>query len=908
MFEPKEITTTESGYPHGGIEARWQRIWQETGACATPEHPGAGKYYVLEMFPYPSGRLHMGNCRVYTIGDTLARYMRMRGKAVLHPMGFDAFGLPAENVAIKQGVHPSDWTERCISDMKMQFHRMGFSIDWDREAVTCRPDYYRWNQWFFLKMHEKGLVYKKMAAINWCDTCNTVLANEQVEQGGCWRCHNPVTVKNLDQWFFRITAYADELLSELDHLEDWPESVRIMQRNWIGRSEGALVKFKLLPAGTPLRAGDRCNLTTDEMDALPDIEIFTTRPDTLFGVTFMVFAPEHPRVPELIAELEQYARNQSAGSEFDPSIPSRMREFIDKTVIEDRFTRASAEREKEGLFTGHFAVNQLNGDVVPIYIANFVLMEYGTGTIMAVPAHDQRDYEFAVKYGIPIKQVIMAPDSVAQESLPAFADSSAPNDLQAGSWRHKQLDSAYVDAGIMVNSAPFDGIGSEEAKGLIIGHLGKNGFGERTIQYKLRDWLVSRQRFWGTPIPMIYCQACGVVPVPEDQLPVTLPAKAQFSGIGNPLASAEDFIRTSCPKCGGPASRETDTMDTFVDSSWYFLRYCDPHNAQAPFARECADEWMAVDQYIGGIEHAILHLLYSRFFMKALRDLGLTACGEPFKRLLAQGMVTNTYIDKTTGALAMDENGRLKYAKMSKSLGNGVDPLEIVDKYGADTARLFILFAAPAEKELEWNDRGVEGCFRFLNRVWRLVLSNAGSCAQASAIDCGLARDNIAARELNYAINWAIHRVDIEIGERHHFNTAIAAVMELQNALYDAAKQDMGANGPALVGYGLRVLLLLLFPFAPHIASELWERAGFAGRINEQLFPEYDPSAFARDEVEIVLQVNGKIRSRLVVPAGACEEELRAAALADDKVRAHLRGRPPRKIICVPGKLVNVVG
>ncbi len=876
MADEARITeNTDEFYPHQEVEARWQRLWEERRSFATPDDPGSDKYYVLEMFPYPSGRLHMGHCRVYSIGDALARFLRMQGKKILHPMGFDAFGLPAENAAILHQVQPGEWTEKCIADMKDQFRLMGFSLDWEREAVTCRAPYYRWNQWFFLKMLEKGLAYKKSAAINWCDHCHTVLANEQVEQGACWRCKNTVEVRNLEQWFFRITDYAEQLLGDLDKLADWPESVKTMQRNWIGRSEGALVRFKLLPAGTPLRAGEKCGMDAASVAALPDLEIFTTRPDTLFGVTFMVFAPEHPRVAELVDGLPQEAA---------------VKEYADRAVIEDRFLRAAADREKEGLFTGRHAVNPLNGDVVPIYVANFVLMEYGTGAIMAVPAHDQRDFEFARKYGIPVKVVIAPPSDTG--AVPAGGE----------------LDAACVEPGTMTSSGQFDGMNSEEAKPRIIEHLAQKGFGQKSVQYKLRDWLISRQRFWGTPIPVVYCGDCGVVPVPEKDLPVALPAHAQFSGLGNPLAASEEFVRTPCPKCGGPARRETDTMDTFVDSSWYFLRYCDPKNDALPFSRGRADAWMAVDQYIGGIEHAILHLLYARFFTKVLRDLDLVDCDEPFQRLLAQGMVTNTFTDKATGRPAVDENGKPKYAKMSKSLGNGVDPLDIISRYGADTARMFILFAAPAEKELEWNENGVEGCYRFLNRVWRLGLANAALCAGAPTEAAAVKPADKAGRDLNYVINWTLQRVAVEIGERHHFNTAIAAAMEMQNALYDYLKKQGEAAEPALVGFGFRSLLLVLFPFAPHVACELWERLGFGGTLDDVRFPAHDPAALVRQEVELVLQVNGKIRSKLVVPADASDEDLRATALADDKVRTALAGREPKKVIVVKGKLVNVVG
>ena len=881
--DPKtpSASATDQVYPHAEVEARWQQRWEDGRAFATPDASAGGKYYVLEMFPYPSGRLHMGHCRVYSIGDALARFLRMQGRQVLHPMGFDAFGLPAENAAILHKVHPSEWTERCIADMKAQFKRMGFSLDWDREAVTCRPDYYRWNQWFFLRMMERGLVYRRAAAINWCGSCNTVLANEQVEQGACWRCKNTVEVRNLEQWFLRITEYAEQLLADLDKLTDWPESVRTMQRNWIGRSEGALVRFKLLPAGhDPAAPVDAAT-----MESLPDIEIFTTRPDTLYGVTFMVFAPEHPLVPRLAAGTPQEAA---------------VGEYIQRAKQEDRFLRTAADREKEGLFIGRHAVNPLNGEVAPIHIANFVLMEYGTGAIMAVPAHDQRDFEFARKYGIPVRMVI-APPGLAEA---VGADEAARARESAA------LTAAYVEPGVMVGSGPFNGMGSEEAKPRIIDHLEQRGWGGRTVQFKLRDWLISRQRFWGTPIPVVYCDACGTVPVPEDQLPVRLPDDAQFTGSGNPLASVPAFVNTACPKCGAPARRETDTMDTFVDSSWYFLRYCDPKNDALPFSREAADHWMAVDQYIGGIEHAILHLLYARFFTKVLRDMGLVACDEPFERLLAQGMVTNTFVDKATGRNAVDENGQLRYAKMSKSLGNGVDPLEIISRYGADTARLFILFASPAEKELEWNENGVDGCFRFLNRVWRLAQSLAPAFVAAGAKGDAPATPpaDAESRELNYMIHWTIQRVATEIGERHHFNTAIAAAMEFQNALYAHATRRGDAADPHLLAFGMRVLLLCLFPFAPHVTSELWERLAFPGGIDTQRFPQHDPAALVRTEVEVVLQVNGKIRSKVMVPATAGEDDLRALALADEKVRAALAGREPKKVIVVKGKLVNLVG
>lgn len=866
---------SEKLYPFKSIEAKWQAAWREARATAAPADPDAEKYYVLEMFPYPSGRLHMGHCRVYSIGDAIARFLRMRGKNVLHPMGFDAFGLPAENAAIKHQVQPGEWTEKCISDMKDQFERMGFSLDWDREAVTCRPDYYKWNQYFFLKMLERGLAYKKAAAINWCATCETVLANEQVEQGKCWRCGDVVTTRNLEQWFFKITDYAEQLLTDLDKLTDWPDSVKTMQRNWIGRSEGARLKFTVLPAGYNPDEAVLDTVDTSDGDELlavdGTIEVFTTRPDTLFGVTYVTLAPEHPLVEKLVAGTD---REDGA------------RQFVAAVAQEDRFLRTAEGREKEGFFTGRYAVNPATGQAVPIYLANFVLMDYGTGAVMAVPAHDQRDFEFARKYDLPVK-VVIGP-------LEGHLDPAT-------------MASAYVEPGIMQGSAHFDGLPSEQAKGAIVDWLAARGAGEKTVQYKLRDWLVSRQRFWGTPIPIIYCEGCGAVPVPEEQLPVVLPQDAQFTGSGNPLTRSQEFLQAECPKCGGPGRRETDTMDTFVDSSWYFLRYCDPHNELEPFSKQAANHWMPVDQYIGGIEHAILHLLYSRFFTKVLRDMGLVEVDEPFQRLLAQGMVTNSYVDKATGKLAVDENGRLRLAKMSKSLGNGVDPLDIIEKYGADTARLFILFAAPAEKELEWTDEGVNGCSKFLNRVWRLVHGTLDACPFAPEDAEALMPGNAKDRDLQYEVNRAIQRVGTEMGERQHFNTSIAAIMELANAIQSYLSSSHEFERTTL-GFSVRTMLLLLFPFAPHVTSELWEIAAFGGRIDEQRFPEYDAAALVKQDVELVVQVNGKTRSRVTVPLNASKEAVEGMALEDEKVQAFLQGRAPKKVIFVPGKLINIVG
>lgn len=860
-------------YPHKEIEKRQQMKWKENNAYQTLSPDEGNKYYVLEMFPYPSGKLHMGHCRVYTIGDALARFQRMQGKTVLHPMGFDAFGLPAENAAIKNKIHPGTWTEKCIADMKAQFELMGFSLDWNREAITCRKEYYRWNQWLFLKMYEKGLIYRKESAINWCEQCETVLANEQVEDGCCWRCGSHVKLKNLEQWFIKITEYADELLKDLDILDEWPESVKIMQRNWIGQSFGALVNFRLLPVDTSLKVGDIAEL--DDYKDCETLEIFTTRPDTLFGVTFMVMAPEHPRVAQLVANTKY---------------ENEVRQFVEKIGLQDRFLRSAADTTKEGIYTGRLAVNQLTGQVIPIYLANFVLMDYGTGAIMAVPAHDQRDFEFAKKYDIPIK-VVIQPDET--HSLDAAT-----------------MDSAYVEPGVMVNSSVFSGRNSATVKENIIDWIEEKHWGKRTTQYRLRDWLISRQRYWGTPIPFIYCEDCGKVPVPYEDLPVLLPNDIEFTGHGNPLSTSESFKNTVCPKCGKKASRETDTMDTFFDSSWYFLRYCDPHNNSLPFGNDSkqTNTWMNVDQYIGGIEHAILHLLYARFFTKVMRDLGLVNCDEPFRRLLAQGMVTNSFIDKNTGKLAVDEKGNLKYSKMSKSLGNGVDPMEIINKYGADTARLFILFAAPPEKEIQWSNTGVEGAYRFLNRIWRIVQSNMELLKNSP--DDAFAKElhpmNLTAddKEMLYSINTTISRIKVDLGERHHFNTAISSIMELFNALQNYSSKD---HNDSIFGYGLRILLVLLSPFAPHITSELWDQAEMKPAIEKISFPVFNPADMEKTDIEIVIQINGKLCTRTVISKNATKDEVQAAVLALPKVSSTIAGRDLRKVIVVPGKLVNIV-
>ena len=739
----------EAYYPHKEIEEKWQARWEANKVDLADSEDSREKYYVLEMFPYPSGALHMGHVRVYAIGDTLARFYRMRGYNVLHPMGYDSFGLPAENAAIKHDVMPDEWTEKCIGIMKGQQKRLGLSYDWDREVWTCRDDYYRWNQYIFLKFYEQGLVERRTSAVNWCDECQTVLANEQVINGNCWRHEDsPVHIKQLAQWYLKITDYAEELLNDLDTLTEWPEGVKTQQRNWIGRSEGAEVNFKLAQDGS-------------------DFPIFTTRPDTLFGVTYMVMAPEHPQAMELAAGTEQ---------------EQAVKEFVDRICLEDRHLRTADDREKEGIYVGRNAINPLTGDEIPIYIANFVLMEYGTGCVMSVPAHDQRDFEFAKKYDIPIKVVIQPEGETLDPAT---------------------MEEAYVAPGVMVNSAQFDGVKSQDGIRKVIEFLEEKKFGSGTIQYRLRDWLVSRQRYWGTPIPFVWCEDCGAVPAAEDQLPIRLPQNIKF-GEGNPLATDKDWLKCDCPKCGKEGRRETDTMDTFFDSSWYFLRYCDATNESLPFDKPTADYWMNVDQYIGGIEHAILHLLYARFFTKALRDCGLCSASEPFKRLLAQGMVTNLAVDK--------KDNKEKWLKMSKSLGNGVDPQEIIEKYGADTARLFILFAAPPTNELRWNEDGVHGRSNFLNRIWRYYQMNQDAVAKgAEHFKAGAKVDesNDADLKMLREIHKAIKRVTVDLGERFQFNTAISGIDELLNAI--GKYKDCDSDSSRLVRYlSFRNLLLIV--------------------------------------------------------------------------------------------------
>ncbi len=818
-------------YNPKNVEERWQQRWAENRTFAVTEDASKPKYYCLEMFPYPSGRIHMGHVRNYSIGDVVSRYKRMRGFNVLHPMGWDSFGLPAENAAIKHGIHPSKWTLENIAFMRdKQLKRMGFSYDWDREVTTCLEDFYRWNQWFFLKMLEKGLAYKKLSYVNWCPSCNTVLANEQVEDGLCWRCGSVVTHRELEQWFFKITAYAEELLSHCDKLPGWPERVLTMQRNWIGKSTGVEVDFTVEGSGDTLT-------------------IFTTRPDTLFGVTFMSIAPEHPLVEALITGRPQ------AG---------QVRTFCQRVMSEDKAQRTDERREKEGIFTGAYTVNPLNNEKVPVWVGNFVLMDYGTGAIMSVPAHDQRDFEFAKKYGLPVRVVIQNP----------------AKDLDAATMKQ-----AYVEEGVMVNSGPFDGTPNAAGKDKVAGYVEQKNMGKRTVNWRLRDWGISRQRYWGTPIPVVYCDVCGTVPVPEKDLPVRLPVDVEFTGKGlSPLAESKAFRETVCPTCGGPARRETDTMDTFVDSSWYFLRYCSPKFDKAPFDKKAAGYWMSVDQYIGGIEHAVLHLLYARFFTKVVRDLGLFDGDEPFQNLLTQGMVI--------------KDG----AKMSKSKGNVVDPDLIIAKYGADTARLFSLFAAPPERDLEWNDQGVDGAYRFLHRIWALVHKYHGQIGKVQPAGSEAKGDSLYRKT-----HLTIKKVTEDIEREFHFNTAIAALMEMVNEVYDYTAKSVETVKLPVLRSALEALTLLISPFAPHFAEELWEALGHTDSVARASWPAYDPAAIVVTEVTVVIQLNGKVRSKLTLPAGTSDKEIESAALADAKVQEHLAGKTPKKVIIVQGKLVNVV-
>jgi len=821
-------------YDFKAIEEKWRSHWLENNTYRASEDQTRPKYYLLEMFPYPSGRIHMGHVRNYTIGDVVARYKRMKGFNVLHPMGWDAFGLPAENAAIKHDTHPAKWTYENIDYMKKQLQRMGFSYDWDRELATCNDKYYRWEQLLFIKMYEKGLVYQKVTTVNWCETCQTVLANEQVIDGACWRCDNAVLPREMNSWFFKITNYAEELLAGCDKLTGWPEKVLTMQRNWIGKSVGAEVNFPIENSAKALT-------------------IFTTRPDTIFGATFMSIAPEHPLALEL-----------SAGTPQEGAV----KEFVARIKIEKQRQKPEDETEKEGVFTGGYCLNPFTGERLPVYVANFVLMEYGTGAVMAVPAHDQRDFEFARKYGIEIK-VVIQPEG---ESLaPAI------------------MTEAHEGPGALVASGDFTTLPSDQAKAAITAAATEKGFGCQRTTFRLRDWGISRQRYWGAPIPMLHCAHCGVVPVPEKDLPISLPTDVQFDKSGkSPLHTLESFYQTTCPVCHGPARRETDTMDTFVESSWYFARYVSPRFTEGVLDKAKGDYWLPVDQYIGGVEHAILHLLYSRFFTKVLRDLGYLSIDEPFTNLLTQGMVIK---DGT---------------KMSKSKGNVVDPNELVEKYGADTVRLFSLFAAPPERDLEWSDQGVEGAYRFLNRVHRLVDENLSVFAKPAS---GLPKEmNAPSVALHRKTHQTIRKFGADIEAKFHFNTAISAVMELTNTLYSLAADESGeAADPAVIREAIEAMLALLSPMVPHLCAELWELTKHPTPLAEVLWPEYDDEAVREEAITIVVQVKGKVRSQLQVAPGTSDGDLEKMALADEKVLKFLEGKPVRKVIVVPNKLINIV-
>ncbi len=845
-------------YDPNAIETKWQQAWLDNEPFRATMDSDKEKYYLLEMFPYPSGRIHMGHVRNYAIGDVVARFKRMRGFNVLHPMGWDAFGMPAENAAIENKIHPAKWTYENIASMRKQLQRIGLSYDWQREFATCDVDYYRWEQLVFLKMYEKGLAYKKGSSVNWCDDCQTVLANEQVEDGCCWRCHNQVRPKQLEQWFFKITDYADELLDETHNLSGWPERVLAMQRNWIGKSYGCEIEFSVA-------------------DKDEKIKVFTTRPDTLFGATFMSLAPEHPQVNGLVTADRKV--------EVDA--------FIATVAQEDKIARTSGDLEKKGIFTGSYCINPLNDEKIPIFLANFVLMDYGTGAVMAVPAHDQRDFEFAKKYQLPIRVVIQPQDQIINSS---------------------EMDEAFTDAGILTNSGQFDGIENNDAKEQIAEFLDQNGDGRKTVNYRLRDWGVSRQRYWGTPIPIIYCDCCGAVPVPEEQLPVSLPTDVELTGEGgSPLATHAAFLNVNCPKCGKPAKRETDTFDTFVESSWYFARYTCSDYTDGPLDKEAANYWLPVDQYIGGIEHAVMHLLYARFFTKILRDLGMLDVDEPFTNLLTQGMVCKeTQRCEEHGWLYPEqvEDGKCilckqpivlgRTEKMSKSKKNVIDPNQLIEQYGADTARLFSLFAAPPEKDLEWNEQGVEGCYRFLNRVWRAVNDNLEliTTAENSSSVSG------EAKELRRKIHQTIKKVTDDVDGSFHFNTAIAAVMELVNAIYAFKPKQ---QNPGVVREALETTVALLNPFVPHICEELWLILGHQQGVESTGWPQLDESALLTSEISMVIQVNGKVRGKITVAVDATKDTIENSALSDSNVKRFIDGKQVRKVIVVPGRLINIV-
>ncbi|VIB31704.1 leucyl-tRNA ligase [Clostridioides difficile] len=803
-----------SVYNFKEVESKWQKIWKDNNQykmdTAQTEKPN---YYTLEMFPYPSGKIHMGHVRNYSIGDVVARFKKMEGYNVLHPMGWDSFGLPAENAAIKHGIHPHKWTMENIEEMKEQLNLLGISYDWDKEVATSTPEYYRFTQEIFLKFLEHGLAYKKKSYVNWCPSCETVLANEQVVQGACERCKATVLKKDLEQWYFKTTEFAEELLNDLDTLDGWPEKVKTMQKNWIGKSTGADLVFDI-----------------DGTDK--SMTVFTTRPDTTYGVTYMVLAPEHELVKELVA-----------GTEYEADVEAFVKKMHTMTEIE----RTAADVEKEGMFIGRYVINPLNGKKVPLWIANYVLVEYGTGAIMAVPAHDERDRDFAEKYNLDIIDVITEDDK-------------------------------------MINSEEFNGLDASEGFEGIIDKLEKEGRGKRTINYRLRDWLVSRQRYWGCPIPVVYCDECGIVPVKKEDLPVLLPTDVEFTGKGeSPLTTSKQFMSTTCPHCGKPARREVDTMDTFVDSSWYFLRYVDSNNENEPFSKELVNRWHPVDQYIGGVEHAIMHLLYARWFVKAFKSMGMVDFNEPFKNLLTQGMVL------------MDGS------KMSKSKGNTVSPMDIIDEYGADTARLFVLFAAPPERDLDWSEQGVDGCFRFLNRVYRLV----DELADVVKKDVEFGELNSQDKDMRYTIHSTLKKVTADLSEKFGFNTAISALMELINDMYKYKELDN--INEAVIKEGVQTIVTIIAPFAPHLGEELWTMIGKEGSVFDIDWPKYDEKALVKDEIEVVVQVNGKVRGKLTVNSNISKDEMEKVALEDEKIKGLVEGKTIVKVVAVPKKLVNVV-
>lgn len=818
------------------IENKWRNYWDEKKLYQVEVDHDKKKYYVLEMFPYPSGRIHMGHVRNYTIGDVTARYKRTRGFNVLHPIGWDAFGLPAENAAIERGVHPAKWTYENISQMKAQLKQLGYSYDWTREIATCDPSYYKWEQMVFTQMLKKGLAYQKSTTVNWCPSDETVLANEQVEDGLCWRCGSEVELKEMKGWFFKTTEYTEELLEWADKLKDgWPERVLSMQKNWIGKSTGAEIEFPL----------------QESLGEENSLKIFTTRPDTVYGVTYMSIAPEHPLAEELIKGKPE---------------EEEVLEFINRVKKQSNLERVGEGTKKEGVFTGSYAINPFTGGSIPIYIANFVLIEYGTGIIMCVPAHDQRDFKFAKEYHLPIK-VVIQPEGV---------------DLNPDT-----MEGAFEEPGVMVNSKDFTNIQSQTAKEKIIEYIEEKGIGERQINYRLRDWGISRQRYWGTPIPIIYCDSCGVVPVPDKDLPVELPLDIEFTGKGgSPLSKIDSFVNTDCPECGGQAKRETDTMDTFVESSWYFLRYASPKYTEGIFDKDEVSYWLSVDQYIGGIEHAILHLLYARFFTKALRDFGMCDLDEPFKNLLTQGMVI--------------KDG----AKMSKSMGNIVDPDDMIAKYGADTVRLFILFAAPVQRDLDWSDEGIEGSFRFLNRLWRLIFDVFNGIDEIKGVDVEPEKISKIAKELLTKTHKTIKKVTDDL-DRFQFNTAIAAIMELLN---DTSRfKPVGQDDLPVLREAVETMVRLIYPMAPHVSEELWQELGYEETLVDKGWITWNKELVESAAINIVVQINGKVRSQITMDPDSDEEQMKEAAFSDEKVQSYIAGKEPKKVIVVPKKLVNIV-